>query len=84
MFEDRCDHYRRLATRLREMAERTRFADLRSGYLELAAQFERLAARSEARTLDLSAPDLSMAPNLSMALRVEATPGAGYRGRTES
>lgn len=78
MFEERRDHYRRLATRLREMAECTRFADLRSGYLELAAQFERLAARSEARTLDLSAPDLSM------ALRVEATPGAGCRGRTES
>ncbi len=47
MFEERSQQYRRLAARLREMAERTRFADLRSGYLELSARFDRLAARAE-------------------------------------
>ena len=67
MFEQRSDHYRRLAARLRDMAERTRFADLRSGYLELAAQFERLAARCESRAIDLAG-----------AVRIEAASGAGY------
>ncbi len=47
MFEQRSLQYRSLAARLREMAERTRFADLRSGYLELAARFDRLAERAE-------------------------------------
>ena len=36
MFDERSQHYRMVAARLREMAARTRFADLRSGYLELA------------------------------------------------
>ncbi len=47
MFDERSQHYRGLAARLRDMAERTRFAELRSGYLELSARFERLAERAE-------------------------------------
>ena len=54
MFDERSEHYRGLAARLRGMAERTRFADLRSGYLELAARFDRLAERAwPPRTVDL-------------------------------
>ncbi|MBV8537913.1 MAG: hypothetical protein JO128_20115 [Alphaproteobacteria bacterium] len=49
MFDERSQHYRGNAARLREMAERTRFADLRAGYLELAARFERLAERGQRR-----------------------------------
>ncbi|HTY68777.1 MAG TPA: hypothetical protein VMH36_19150 [Alphaproteobacteria bacterium] len=47
MFDERSRHYRAVSARLRDMAERTRFADLRAGYLELAARFERLADRAE-------------------------------------
>lgn len=47
MFEERSQHYRNLAARLRDMATRTHFADLRSGYLELAVRFDRLAERAE-------------------------------------
>ena len=47
MFEERSKHYRTLAARLRDMAAATRFADLRGGYLELAARFDRLADRTE-------------------------------------
>lgn len=46
MFDDRTHHYRTLAGRLREMARRTQFADLREGYLELASRFDRLAERT--------------------------------------
>ncbi|HTP83970.1 MAG TPA: hypothetical protein VMQ11_13555 [Alphaproteobacteria bacterium] len=54
MFEERSQHYRMVAARLREMAARTRFADLRSGYLELATRFDRLAERAEhKRSFDL-------------------------------
>lgn len=49
MFEERSAHYRTLAARLRDTASPTRFAELRSGYLELAARFGRLAARTELR-----------------------------------
>ena len=38
-----------VAARLREMAQRTRCADLRTGYLELAVRFERLAERARCR-----------------------------------
>jgi hypothetical protein len=47
MFDERSRHYRTVSARLRDMADHTRFADLRSGYLELAARFERLADRAE-------------------------------------
>jgi hypothetical protein len=54
VFDERSQHYRGLAARLRDMAERTRFADLRSGYLELAARFDRLAERAwQPRSVDL-------------------------------
>ena len=35
--------YRSLAERLQQLADRTRFEDIRRGYLELAYRFERLA-----------------------------------------
>ena len=73
MFDERSDHYRRLAARLRAMAQHTRFADLRSGYLELAAQFERLAVRGETRAADLTC-----------AVRVEAVPVSGCYRRSDS
>ena len=47
MFDDRTRHYRTLASRLRQMAGRTQFADLRDGYLELASRFDRLAERTQ-------------------------------------
>lgn len=47
MFDDRIRHYRTLATRLRDMAGRTKFADLRDGYLDLASRFDRLAERTQ-------------------------------------
>ena len=47
MFQERSQHYRTLAARLRDRAARTRFTDLRGGYLELAARFDRLAERAE-------------------------------------
>jgi hypothetical protein len=54
MFDERSRHYRTVSARLRDMAERTRFADLRAGYLDLAARFERLAERAEhPRSVDM-------------------------------
>lgn len=46
MFDDRTRHYRTLAGRLRQMADRTQYAELREGYLELASRFDRLAERT--------------------------------------
>lgn len=47
MFDNRTRHYWMLATRFRDMASRTQFADLREGYLELASRFDRLAERTQ-------------------------------------
>ncbi len=47
MFERRAQYYYGLASRLRHMAEETRFAEIRTSYLKLAHQFERLAESAE-------------------------------------
>ena len=40
--EGRTNRYRSVAEKLRQLAARTRFDDIRWGYLELAYRFERL------------------------------------------
>ncbi len=54
MFERRAQHYHGLAARLRKMADETRFAEIRTSWLKLARQFERLAENAE-RSGDLEA-----------------------------
>ncbi len=49
MFERRTQYYRGLAARLRRMADETHFGEIRTSWLKLAYQFERLAENAERR-----------------------------------